>query len=272
MFHDDERTNRGDLMKKKIIVIALVLIIVSLMSVLWIVLGDEKSEENSSGIESVDSRTPQLKTRDDLRQESAEGTLSTMQTVQETTAVKNSPIEQRNGIYYVDDILIVNKKYKLPSDYHPGENTKAVAQFKALQKEMQRLGFDVGSHYSGFRSYHYQQKLYANYVTQYGKAEADKVSARAGHSEHQSGLAYDLMDHSGNLFGEKTSDLPAIEWLNNNAYRYGFIIRYLKGKEQITGYAYEPWHLRYIGEKAEAIVKSGLTLEEYLGIAGGDYE
>ncbi len=169
--------------------------------------------------------------------------------------------------FYVNGILVVNKKHPLPSSYAPQENSEAKKQLMKLIADMQKLGFDISNQYSGYRSYSYQQSLYESYVAAYGKAEADTFSARAGYSEHQTGLAFDLITSSGALLEAK----PEADWVAQNAYRYGFIVRYQYGKENITGYTAEPWHLRYIGDEAKAIYDSGLTLEEYLGIEGGDY-
>jgi D-alanyl-D-alanine carboxypeptidase len=115
---------------------------------------------------------------------------------------------------------------------------------------------------SGFRSYETQSWLYNNYVSIDGKAAADTYSARPGHSEHQSGLAFDL-----NIVADYFANTPEGIWLANNCWKYGFIIRYQAGKEAITGYKYEPWHVRYLGkDTAKAVYDSGLCLEEYLGI------
>ena len=115
---------------------------------------------------------------------------------------------------------------------------------------------------SAFRSYDYQNTLYNNYVSWYGKEQADTFSARAGYSEHQTGLAIDV-----NTIDDSFAYTPEAVWLAQHAHEYGFIIRYPKGKESITGYQYEPWHIRYLGiETATAVYNSGLTLEEYLGI------
>lgn len=179
--------------------------------------------------------------------------------------------ETATNPWYVDGILIVNKKHPLPASYTPEENQEAATKFNELQKEMQKLGFYISNNYSGYRSYTYQKNLYNEYIRQMGQEEADRVSAKPGYSEHQSGLAFDLFSNVGGFFGTTKRDAPAVEWLKQNAHKYGFIIRYLEGKEHITGYDYEPWHLRYVGDKAEDIMKSGLTLEEYLGIEGGDY-
>ncbi|NQP64091.1 YSIRK-type signal peptide-containing protein [Streptococcus suis] len=178
-----------------------------------------------------------------------------------------------NGQYYSVDgkygpVIIVNKQHGLASTYNPGENPTARNAYQNLRNDMIRQGFNVGKAYSGFRSYETQQTLYLNYVQRDGQAAADRYSARPGHSEHQTGLAFDLTDASGALLTNSRAE----QWLKDNAHKYGFVVRYLPGKEAVTGYMSEPWHLRYVGKEAKDIYQSGLTLEEYYDIPGGDYQ
>ena len=199
--------------------------------------------------------------------------------ITETKATVPQPTESHvtgkltnNGSYYsvrgkYDDIIIVNKKHGLSKDYNPGENPTAKAAFVRLRDDMINQGFNVGRSYSGFRSYDYQKTLYDNYVSRDGQAAADRYSARPGYSEHQTGLVFDLTDKSGNLL----EDARASQWLKDNAHNYGFIVRFQAGKEASTGYMPEAWHIRYVGKEAKDIHDSGLSLEEYFGIEGGDY-
>ena len=166
-----------------------------------------------------------------------------------------------------DEIVVANKHYPMSKDYNPGENPTAKAQLMKLIKAMQEAGFPISDHYSGFRSYENQVKLYQDYVTKDGKAEADRYSARPGYSEHQTGLAFDIIGTNGDLVTEP----KAAQWLLDHAADYGFVVRYLKGKEKETGYMAEEWHLRYVGKEAKEIAASGLSLEEYYGFEGGDY-
>ena len=160
---------------------------------------------------------------------------------------------------YIKGILIVNKKYSLPANYNPGVNPTASAALKQLQQAAANAGHNIPL-ISGFRSYSRQQTLYNNYVARDGQALADSYSARPGHSEHQSGLAFDVGKLDNNY-----GSTPAGTWLKENCHKYGFIIRYPKGKESITGYQYEPWHIRYLGvEHATKIMNQNITLEEYL--------
>ena len=166
-----------------------------------------------------------------------------------------------------DEIVVANKHYPMSKDYNPGENPTAKAELLKLIAAMQQAGFPISDHYSGFRSYETQTQLYQNYINKDGKAEADRYSARPGYSEHQTGLAFDLIGTNGDLVTEE----KAAQWLLNHAADYGFVVRYLKGKEKETGYMAEEWHLRYVGKEAKEIAASGLSLEEYYGFEGGDY-
>lgn len=171
-------------------------------------------------------------------------------------------IEKRNGVTYVNGILIANKTYSLPSSYNPGALTaETQAAFNRMKNDAAAAGLNLWV-CSGFRSYSYQDQLYNSYVARDGKAAADTYSARAGHSEHQTGLALDI-----NMASDAFIGTPEAKWIAANCYKYGFILRYPQGKQNITGYKYEPWHVRYLGtETAKAVYDSGLTLEEYLGI------
>ena len=162
---------------------------------------------------------------------------------------------------YIDGILIANKTYALPADYAPGVDPDAQAAFDKMQSAAAAEGLNIYIS-SGFRSYEYQSQLYERYVEKSGKAEADRYSARPGHSEHQTGLAFDL-----NTIDSSFADTAEYDWLKVHCAEYGFIIRYPENGESATGYIYEPWHIRYLGvETAKKVYDSGLTLEEYLGI------
>ena len=196
----------------------------------------------------------------------------TKATVPQSTETQVTGKLTNNGSYYsvrgkYDDIIIVNKKHGLSKDYNPGENPTAKAAFVRLRDDMINQGLNVGRSYSGFRSYDYQKTLYDNYVSRDGQAAADRYSARPGYSEHQTGLVFDLTDKSGKLL----EDSRASQWLKDNAHNYGFIVRFQAGKEASTGYMPEAWHIRYVGKEAKDIHDSGLSLEEYFGIEGGDY-
>ncbi len=135
--------------------------------------------------------------------------------------------------------------------------------FAAAQADDVQLVFG-----SGYRSEDLQRQFYESYVASDGQAAADRYSARPGTSEHQTGLAFDVTSLSGNCHLEECfEDLPEGQWVADNAHEYGFIIRYLDGKEDITGYQYEPWHLRYVGEElATELYENGQTMEEFFSL------
>ena len=166
-------------------------------------------------------------------------------------------------------LIICNKYHKLKDNYVPdlvslngyggGQMERvAASNFKEMSNDAKKEGISIYN-VSGYRSFNTQKNLYNNYVSRDGKAKADTYSARAGTSEHQTGLATDINSVSSSF--ENTS---AFRWLVKNSYKYGFILRYPKGKEYITGYMYEPWHFRYVGmDVAKVIYEKDITYEEY---------
>lgn len=120
---------------------------------------------------------------------------------------------------------------------------------------------------SGYRSYGTQQSLYEGYVRENGEEEASTFSAKPGQSEHQTGLAMDVTSDSvDNMLVQEFGETAEGKWVAEHAAEFGFIVRFQLGKENITGYMYEPWHIRYVGvEHAKYMTEHGLTLEEYLG-------
>ena len=169
----------------------------------------------------------------------------------------------KNGVTYIDGYLIVNKTYTLPSSYGNGLTNATTEAFNKMQAAAKVDGLNIYIS-SGFRSYSYQKTLYNNYVNRDGVVAADTYSARAGHSEHQSGLAFDV-----NTINDSFANTEEGKWLNDNCYKYGFILRYPNGKSDETGYQYEPWHFRYVGvELAEKLYNNGnwITVEDYFGI------
>lgn len=172
------------------------------------------------------------------------------------------------GIKYIDNVLIANKSYSLPSDFNPDLDQTCLNQFNKLQYDASMEGLNIYLS-SGFRSYDTQDYIYNDYVARDGQAMADTYSARAGHSEHQSGLAIDVNQIDDSFIGT-----PEAIWLEAHCWEYGFILRYPQSKQDITGYKYESWHIRYIGtdmsykihNKAVEMGDPYLTLEEYFGI------
>lgn len=186
-------------------------------------------------------------------------------------------IEKINDAYYIDDYLIANKTYALGKNFVPKDTYKkiddeicvlcidntAYSNWLIMKNDASAIGLEIYIA-SGYRSFEYQKGLYDKYVNNDGKEAADTYSARAGHSEHQTGLSFDL-----NSINSSFAATNEGRWVNENAHLYGFIIRYPKGKEHITGYKYEPWHLRYVGVNlAEKLYNKGewITMEEYFGI------
>ena len=166
-----------------------------------------------------------------------------------------------DGVTYVDGILIANKTYSLPADFGDGLDPETYDAFNRMARDAANDGIYLYI-ISDFRSYQTQNYTYNSFVYDRGVEQADRCSARPGHSEHQTGLAIDV-----NTTSDYFDGTPEAIWLARNCVRYGFIIRYPKGKEAVTGYKYEPWHIRYLGaQKAAEIANSGLTIEEYYGI------
>ena len=178
------------------------------------------------------------------------------------TSSAGYPIEQVDGITYVGGVLIANKSYSLPSWYNVGGLTpETEAAFSELRSAAELEGLSIYC-ISGFRSYQTQNSVYWNYVSADGAELADTYSARPGHSEHQTGLALDV-----NSLYTSFGDTAEGKWLAEHCHEYGFIIRYPADKVDITGYMYEPWHIRYVGKYIAGQIKAqGICLEEYLGI------
>lgn len=187
-------------------------------------------------------------------------------------------LEIIDGVTYVDGLIIANKTYGLPSDYVPTDTkvpldgveysyegivNTAWDAWQELQAAASGEGLNIYIS-SGYRSYSCQEGLWNNYAARDGQEKADTYSARAGHSEHQTGWCFDL-----NTITDAFADTAEGKWVNENCYQYGFIIRYPKGKSDITGYKYESWHLRYVGkELAEELYNGGdwITMEEHFGL------
>lgn len=185
----------------------------------------------------------------------------------------------------VDDILVlVNKKRYLDSSYKPNDLVVPNVKFsfdeerekkymrkeaaEALEELFERA-YKEGVYIfalSGYRSYSTQKWLFENKASEIGEEKANKIIARPGESEHQTGLAMDITSQSVQFdLKTKFGETEEGKWVKDNAHKFGFIIRYAKDKEGITGYNYEPWHLRYVGKKvAEEIYNKGIALEEYL--------
>lgn len=188
--------------------------------------------------------------------------------------------DQENGLF-----LLVNKdpenhldpSYKAedlePIKYYAADRNKytrfmraeAAEAFHRLVETAAEEGIDIVMT-TAYRSYEFQQILWDNYVAQKGEEEANKTSARPGESEHQTGLAVDLSTSEIDYRNSSDfADTAAGRWVAENAHKFGFILRFPEDKTDITGYSYEPWHIRYVGLTAAAdIYEENLALEEYL--------
>jgi len=179
-----------------------------------------------------------------------------------------------------DTLVLVNKNNKLKNDFIPNNLIKldlnysndekylkkeAALAFYQLSSDAKKLGYRIIV-VSAYRSYTYQEKLFDYYIKEKGFNYALNCSAKAGHSEHQTGLAIDV--EGSNFDYDLFDESKEFEWMKHNSYKYGFILRYPKGKEHITGFKYEPWHYRYVGkEVAKDIYEKNITLEEYFEAA-----
>ncbi|WP_313800474.1 M15 family metallopeptidase [Cytobacillus sp.] len=183
-------------------------------------------------------------------------------------------------------MVLVNKEFSLPDGYAPEDLVRPNVLFSFGDQDIEKAYmrkdaakaletmFDAakkqGIHLfavSGYRSYDRQTQVYNAEVNKYGEEKAAKAVAIPGTSEHQTGLTMDLSSQSAKFeLSEEFGETAEGKWIAANAHLYGFILRYPKGKEGITGYKYEPWHFRYVGKEAAAIIfKKGWTLEEYFG-------
>lgn len=184
-------------------------------------------------------------------------------------------------------LVLVNKKRELSSDYAPDDLVKpdvefsfsgdspkqkmrkpAAAALEALFAGAQKDGITLKA-VSGYRSYATQKSIFSRNADLKGEEVANRTSAHPGQSEHQTGLAMDVSSASANYeLEQKFGDTMEGKWLAAHCAEYGFIIRFLKGEEDVTGYSYEPWHIRYVGKAAaKQIMKQGVTLEAYLEAA-----
>jgi len=191
------------------------------------------------------------------------------------------------GINYVSNpksyLTVVNKTQRLSENYLPPNlkvpsvsffsssppakkllRARAAAALKKMQQAAQQHDLQLIG-VSGYRSYYRQQQIYQIQLTNKGKVKADKISAQAGHSEHQTGLAIDISSPEINCqLSEELATTSLGSWLAKHSFKFGFILRYPVGKEWITGYQYEPWHFRYVGVgHAQKIYNNNLTLEDY---------
>ena len=283
-----KRRNRQK-MKKAIITVTALLIVLFLA--IFMIKGkindNEKEHENEDPVIKTPIEEPDEPIAEEPNEEPAiEEPTTEESTTEESNDATEKPVDNDIVIIESPEVydVLVNKKRTLPKTYIPEDLVKVTevptvldnpeinqlreVAYNAL-KELFEAAKEEQSYQlyarSGYRSYGTQASLYNSYVANRGQAAADKFSAKPGQSEHQTGLSMDITCEAMNFqlddtFGETDEG----KWVAENAHRFGFIIRYPKGKEDITGYMYEPWHIRYLGnELAKEVYESGLTLEEY---------
>lgn len=174
------------------------------------------------------------------------------------------------------NLMLVNKFHKLSKDYVPSDLVDVSNNYGYGENKLRQEVYDNFLNMwndakkenlsliitSAYRDYEYQESLWKSYASSKGDKWADSVAARAGFSEHQTGLTMDIVTYGSKMNDFENTD--EFKWLNENAYKYGFILRYPKDKEKITGYSYESWHYRYVGkEAAKKIKKEEITFDEY---------
>jgi len=179
---------------------------------------------------------------------------------------------QEDGLWYLEypevRVLLVNKVYGLPEDFG-GEDPEARAALDTMIAAAAQDGLTIYLQ-SGYRSYETQAAIHARYDEMWGEEYTDTVSAEPGHSEHQTGMAFDLLGTSEDTgLSESFANTPEGKWLAEHCWAYGVILRYPENGTESTGYLWEPWHFRWIGnvDLARSITESGLTLEQYAGLA-----
>lgn len=203
----------------------------------------------------------------------------------DTTSELIDGLPSRDEVNTTPDSIfcLVNKEYSLPSDYEPNDlivpnvsfnidyesekrymRKEAALALESLCQDALSEGLEIFA-ISGYRSYERQQEIYENNLKTRGTTHTNQYSAKPGYSEHQTGLVMDVSCESeGFDLQESFGETPEGIWLAQNCAKYGFVIRYPEGKENITGYAYEPWHIRYLGiELATYLTENNLTLDEY---------
>lgn len=208
----------------------------------------------------------------------------------DSDTLKSNEIKRLEGILNDELFILVNENNKLEDDYVPSTLVESDIAFEEYieckqldertsnaAKEMFNVALNDNVNLiaiSGYRSYSVQENLYNSRVEVKGVEKTRQYTAEAGASEHQTGLAIDIVCNDYPYLDEGFENTDAFKWLYNNCYKYGFILRYQKGKEDITGYNYEPWHFRYIGNAniAKDIMDRGICFEEFINEVNSQIE
>lgn len=274
-------------LKKKNIIILLIIIIIAILCIIKINSDkkDTKPSENELKLEKLNNIDKKI---DYFKKENIDRYISYKDKnkkldVKQVIKDVNMNLDKEKYVYTSEALnkntekILVNKYYYLDEKYIPNNLVEistlysrqgmklvdyAKEAFEELSKNALKDNMNIIA-MSSYRSYEYQVKLYNNYVKKDGKEAADTYSARPGFSEHQTGLAVDVYNKKESYTNfEKTEEF---KWMQNNAHKYGFILRFPKDKENETGYQYESWHYRYVGKDiAEYIHKNNISLEEYI--------
>lgn len=251
--------------------IVVLLLIILISSVLTVINNNKVAKETAAALANMPSASQDGNSGESNITSNRTDTDEKVTTETDSTNVSSS---SSSGI-----LILVNKSHGLEKTYVPSDlvdvDLRGVRDTElrseaatALEKLFEKADAQGITLYccSGYRSYDTQKELYQENVSLYGQKDADLVSAKPGQSEHQTGLAMDVTAESVNLdLLESFGDTAEGQYIKNNAHKYGFIIRYPSNKTAITGYSYEPWHLRYVGiESATTIFNKGITFEEFL--------
>lgn len=275
--------------KKRFIIACCALVVMIILAIVVVTIGlihqnEAQAVANKQKAQTTQTTTAQTTTPPTTTTAKETETVINSQaaTVEQPVTVETKEEAKTVNTTSADSItMLVNKNHSISASYVPGDlvtvdlPSTRDTQLRSVAAEGLTKLFNAASGAglelyccSGYRSYDTQSELYAWNVDTYGVDGASLVSARPGMSEHQLGLAMDVTSASvGFDLLESFGNTPEGQYINNNAYKYGFIVRYQQGKTDITGYAYEPWHLRYVGvDVATDIYNSGKTMEEYYGV------
>ncbi|MFT8321269.1 MAG: M15 family metallopeptidase [Bacillus sp. (in: firmicutes)] len=271
---------------KKIVVVSffLAIILSGCKSLDTLPFFQDKKEEKENKETVVTEKPGSEQVEEDTQKEEPEQEQSPW-TLESTYFNEIKVVDGRNIIQNpTNTVSLVNKDFGLPDGYTPEDLERPNVDFsfgdqkieksymrkeaanglEEMFKEAKKQGLTLYA-VSGFRSFDRQTVLYDAEVDRVGKEKAIQAVAYPGNSEHQTGLAMDISSESANfLLSDDFDKTKEGKWLSENAHHFGFILRYPKGKESITGYKFEPWHFRYVGKKsAKDIYENGWTLEEY---------